>query len=209
MKRINKSQSSLFIVLTLVLTACTNEAVQQKAVGDLATQLKKDFSAKGPATIERLTQRDAAQKKCSEYPLEFTDEERSTFKTEQLKTVQYPEDSEFLGDWKEGKKIALNSKGMQYSDEVDGMNGGNCFACHQITKTEIAFGNLGPSLYQYRQTKGSNQKVIKYTWEKIYNAQAHRECSKMPRFGYAGILTEQQLKDVMAFLFDPKSPVNL
>jgi sulfur-oxidizing protein SoxX len=31
----------------------------------------------------------------------------------------------------------------------------------------------------------------------------------MPRFGEAGILTEQQLKDVMAYLFDPTSPVNL
>jgi sulfur-oxidizing protein SoxX len=30
----------------------------------------------------------------------------------------------------------------------------------------------------------------------------------MPRFGDAGILTEQQIKDVMAYLFDPESPVN-
>jgi sulfur-oxidizing protein SoxX len=30
----------------------------------------------------------------------------------------------------------------------------------------------------------------------------------MPRFGTQGILTEQQIKDVMAFLLDPASPVN-
>jgi sulfur-oxidizing protein SoxX len=30
----------------------------------------------------------------------------------------------------------------------------------------------------------------------------------MPRFGAAGILTEAQMKDVMALLLDPKSPVN-
>jgi len=30
----------------------------------------------------------------------------------------------------------------------------------------------------------------------------------MPRFGAAGILTEKQLKDVMALLLDPASPVN-
>jgi sulfur-oxidizing protein SoxX len=30
----------------------------------------------------------------------------------------------------------------------------------------------------------------------------------MPRFGHAGILTVEQIKDVMALLLDPKSPVN-
>jgi sulfur-oxidizing protein SoxX len=30
----------------------------------------------------------------------------------------------------------------------------------------------------------------------------------MPRFGNAGIINEQQLRDVMALLLDPKSPVN-
>jgi sulfur-oxidizing protein SoxX len=30
----------------------------------------------------------------------------------------------------------------------------------------------------------------------------------MPRFGHAGLLNEQQLKDIMALLLDPRSPVN-
>jgi sulfur-oxidizing protein SoxX len=30
----------------------------------------------------------------------------------------------------------------------------------------------------------------------------------MPRFGVTKFLDEQQLKDVMAYLFDPNSPVN-
>jgi sulfur-oxidizing protein SoxX len=30
----------------------------------------------------------------------------------------------------------------------------------------------------------------------------------MPRFGDAGILTQAQIKDVMALLLDPQSPVN-
>jgi L-cysteine S-thiosulfotransferase len=30
----------------------------------------------------------------------------------------------------------------------------------------------------------------------------------MPRFGHNGILTEQQLKNVIALLLDPDSPVN-
>jgi sulfur-oxidizing protein SoxX len=30
----------------------------------------------------------------------------------------------------------------------------------------------------------------------------------MPRFGHMGILTEKQIKDVVALLMDPQSPVN-
>jgi sulfur-oxidizing protein SoxX len=30
----------------------------------------------------------------------------------------------------------------------------------------------------------------------------------MPRFGHKGMLSEKQLKDIMALLLDPKSPVN-
>lgn len=33
-------------------------------------------------------------------------------------------------------------------------------------------------------------------------------CSQMPRFGYHNFLTEQQIKDVVAYLFDPSPPVN-
>ena len=31
----------------------------------------------------------------------------------------------------------------------------------------------------------------------------------MPRFGHNGVLNEQQIKDAVAFLFDPASPVNV
>ena len=30
----------------------------------------------------------------------------------------------------------------------------------------------------------------------------------MPRFGHMGLLNEQQLRDLMALLLDPASPVN-
>ena len=43
---------------------------------------------------------------------------------------------------------------------------------------------------------------------KVYNAEAYNACTNMPRFGHKGILTEQQIKDVVALLMDPDSPVN-
>jgi len=42
----------------------------------------------------------------------------------------------------------------------------------------------------------------------MWNAHAFTACSQMPRFGDAGILTRQQLRDVMALLLDPASPIN-
>ncbi|MGA1322048.1 MAG: sulfur oxidation c-type cytochrome SoxX, partial [Burkholderiaceae bacterium] len=87
-------------------------------------------------------------------------------------------------------------------------NGGNCYNCHKISNTEISYGTLGPSLYQYGKLRGNSEAVVKYTWGKIYNAKAYNACTNMPRFGHAGILTEAQMKDLMALLLDPNSPVN-
>jgi sulfur-oxidizing protein SoxX len=50
--------------------------------------------------------------------------------------------------------------------------------------------------------------IVKYTWGKMWNARATNACSLMPRFGHNEILEEQQIKDVMALLLDPASPVN-
>ena len=50
--------------------------------------------------------------------------------------------------------------------------------------------------------------IVEYTWGKLWNSRAYNACSQMPRAGHKGILNEKSLKDVMALLLDPKSPVN-
>ena len=50
--------------------------------------------------------------------------------------------------------------------------------------------------------------IVEYTWGKIWNAKAYNACSNMPRAGHAGVLSEKQIRDVMALLLDPKSAVN-
>jgi L-cysteine S-thiosulfotransferase len=196
------------LTLTFALAACASVASKNSYTDLLVDGFSTDFKSKGSASIDRVIHQDEVQKVCSQYPLNLTQDQEAILKAGQLKTVKYPRDSNYLGDWKEGEKVALDGKGMQSSDAIGTVNGGNCYACHQITKQEISYGNLGPSLYRYRQVRGSNQQTIKYTWEKLFNSQAHRACSSMPRFGYSGILTEKQIKDVMAFLLDPASPVN-
>lgn len=208
MKIFNLFRFSALCALTLLASghASANPTTDSaQAARDL---LKADFKAKGPASMERMLGQDQAQKLCTQYPKDLPKEVAAQIEQAQLKTIRFPLDGNWLGDAKAGEAIAQNGRGMQSSDAVDAVNGGNCYACHQISKAEISHGNIGPSLYQYGKLRGQSEAILKYTWGKIYNAQAYTACSNMPRFGHNGILTEQQIRDLMALLLDPKSPVN-
>jgi sulfur-oxidizing protein SoxX len=170
----------------------------------------KSFAEKGIAKLDRLNQ-DAVNLACTEAELSGKDLDAATRKRVEesnMKTIKFPADGKFIGDWKSGEKIAQGGRGMTYSDKAGSANGGNCYNCHQISKAEISYGTLGPSLYQYGKLRGDGDAVIKYTWGKIYNAKAYNACTNMPRFGSQNILTEAQMKDIMALLLDPASPVN-
>jgi sulfur oxidation c-type cytochrome SoxX len=78
----------------------------------------------------------------------------------------------------------------------------------QIAPQELSYGTIGPSLYRFGKLRGFTDETRRYAWAKIYNADAFAACSNMPRFGHHHILTEQQIRDVVALLVDPASPVN-
>lgn len=122
--------------------------------------------------------------------------------------VVYPADGKLLGDWKKGYQVANNGRGGQFSDPPGTVAGGNCFACHQLDPKEVSYGTLGPSLAAYGKDRKYDPETIKDAYTKIYNSMAVVPCSNMPRFGVNKVLDEQQIKDVMAYLFDPESPVN-
>ena len=132
-----------------------------------------------------------------------------------LKTIKWPSDGKFLGDWKAGEALAQSGRGMTWTDTAKTPNGGNCYNCHQITKAEISFGTIGPSLYNFGKLRGvtdpnspESRQMVEYTWGKIWNSKAYNACSNMPRAGHMGILNESQVRDIVALLLDPKSPVN-
>jgi sulfur-oxidizing protein SoxX len=136
---------------------------------------------------------------------------------ENLATVKPPPDGIYLGDWKKGETLAQDGRGMTWTDKSaePKANGGNCYNCHQIGKAEISYGTIGPSLTNYAKTHGASdpaspaaKALVDYTWGKLYNARAYNACSNMPRFGHMKLLDEAQMKDLMALLLDPKSPVN-
>ena len=132
-----------------------------------------------------------------------------------LKTVKWPSDGKFVGDWKQGEALAQSGRGLTYSDDATTPNGGNCYNCHQMDKKEISFGTIGPSLYNYGKLRGvtdvnspASKAIIEYTWGKIWNSKAYNACSNMPRAGHMGIMTEAQIRHLVALLVDPKSAVN-
>jgi len=85
---------------------------------------------------------------------------------------------------------------------------GNCYACHQMEKKELSYGTLGPSLQEYGKIRKFAPEDAKAAYAKIYDAQATQPCSNMPRFGHNKFLSEKDMKDLTAYLFDPESPVN-
>ncbi len=187
-----------------VLSPAADDEIEQA----LRAMMKAELHTKGPATVERALRRDEVQLACSDPRGQPPKAVARQIEAAQMAAVRYPAEGRYLGSWQEGEKIAQSGRGLQSSDAVGAPNGGNCYACHQIRKDEIAYGTIGPSLYQYGKLRGNSEPILKYTWAKIYNAQAFNACSNMPRFGHQNILTEQQLRDVMALLLDPASPVN-
>lgn len=182
---------------------------EQDATASAVALMKKDFKSRGQATVDRLDQ-DEMQKICSEYsngrkmPKDVADRAEKA----QQAVIRYPADGKLLGDWKAGEKIAQTGTGKQWSDDPKKPGGGNCYACHQLSKAELSFGTIGPSLYNFGKLRGFTPEMQKYAYSKVYNSQAFSACSSMPRFGHNGILSEQQIKDVVALLMDPNSPVN-
>jgi sulfur-oxidizing protein SoxX len=97
---------------------------------------------------------------------------------------------------------------MQWSEKPEVPGGGGCYNCHQLSPAQESYGTLGPSLKAFGKTRGNGPDMQRYVYGKIYNAKAYNLCSHMPRFGHTGSLSEQQIKDVVAYLLDPASPVN-
>lgn len=180
-----------------------------------AVMMRTSFRDQGIARIDRL-QQDAAQSACSQ-PAPPSKAVAKKIQAREIATIKWPSDGRFIGDWAEGEKLAQNGRGMTWSDAstAPARNGGSCYNCHQIDKKEISFGTIGPSLWNYGKLRGITDPdspaaadIVRYTWGKLWNSKAYAACSHMPRFGHAGLLDEQQLRDVMALLLDPKSPVN-
>ncbi len=205
------------VALLALLAACSTQPSSVEIDKLTADIVKASFRDEGIVKAAVLNS-DEANKLCSAAEVagkELDDKVAKSIEAANLKLVKWPTDGKFVGDWKEGEKLAQSGRGMTWTDLPTTLNGGNCYNCHQIDKKEISFGTIGPSLYNYgklRQVKDVDsaeaKAVIEYTWGKIWNSRAYNACSSMPRAGHSGIMTEAQVKHLVALLVDPKSPVN-
>ena len=224
-------KTHLTIAIAAALVACFSQAHAQKAVKkvddagngglyDLRTAdaVKSSFRTQGIASVDRVRNIDETNRVCSAADVAGIPLDAQTAKAIEaanMKTIKWPANGKFLGDWKEGEKIAQSGRGLTWTDDANTPNGGNCYNCHKIDNKEISFGTIGPSLYNFGKLRGVTdpngaeaKAMLEYTWGKIWNSKAYSACSNMPRAGHTGILTEDQVRHIVALLLDPKSPVN-
>jgi sulfur-oxidizing protein SoxX len=196
------------VLAAIVAAGCATPPDDAEIAARTAAVLNASFKPAGQAGLDRL-QQDETQRTCSAAAGKALPHEvAAKIQQANLATIRYPADGKLLGDWKSGERIAQEGRGKQFSDDPSGPSGANCYACHRLSNAELSFGTLGPSLYRYGRIRGDGVEMQRYTFGKIYNAEAFAACSNMPRFGHKGILTEQQIKDLTALLLDPASPVN-
>jgi L-cysteine S-thiosulfotransferase len=206
--RMTKSTLIAAALVAATVAGCASMMAEPDRPAQAIAMMKQSFKPHGQAKLDRIDQ-DETQRLCSEYAgrsLPAPIAER--IQQANLETIRYPADGKLAGDWKSGEKIAQSGQGFQYSDDPKTPTGANCYACHQLTPQELSYGTIGPSLYRFGKLRGYSEDTRRYAWQKVYNAEAFAACSNMPRFGQHHILTEQQIRDVVALLVDPASPVN-
>ena len=214
MKKITRYLSPL---VALVLAGCAAVPSGPELDQITANIVKMSFRDQGPVKVDRLVQ-DETNRECSAADVEgkpINENVGRAIEAANLKAIKWPSNGKFIGDWKEGEKIAQSGRGLTWTDAADQSIGGNCYNCHQIDKKEISFGTIGPSLFNYGKLRGvsdpaspASKAIVEYTWGKIWNSKAYNACSNMPRAGHNGILTEAQVAHLVALLVDPKSAVN-
>lgn len=214
MKCMKTKNILLLLAAVFLLAACGVTSMQ---TGDQATEIRQQADKAVatswqniPAGWEKRLVQDETQKICT--AVRDKPNKAETEKIEKMNQafkVVYPADGKMMGDWKLGELIAQSGYGMRVGDNTPGReSGGNCYACHQIQKKELSFGTMGPTLNQYGKLRGDSEAIVKYTYDKIYNAQNFSACSNMPRFGHNAILSPVQIAHLVGLLMDPKSPVN-
>jgi len=192
-------------------TSMTPEALAEYMIFD-ANGFKLDMDVQeGGKARQRLVQ-DDLQKTCSKFRGDPVDAETAAkINAAARATIKYPEGGIKLGDWERGRELAWSGFGYRVGhrndDHSSRKTGANCYNCHQLA-TDRTGGTIGPQLTGYGKMRGTSEPILKYTYEVLYNPHTYYACTNMPRMGANGMLNEQQISDIMAYLLDPESPVN-
>jgi L-cysteine S-thiosulfotransferase len=205
----NRKPLPMLAAAALVAAGATQAAGNTEAL--VAKYIAESFKPGEGQDLSRLKQ-DETQKICTQYRNNPPEKLAAALTERESKSIKYPADGKLMGDWKTGEKYY--KEGFAYRigsiepDDPKKDRGGNCYACHGADPKEVAYGTIGPSLTGYGKLRGSSEEIVKYTYEKIYNAQAFVACSNMPRLGHNDILSPEKIAHITAYLLSPESPVN-
>lgn len=200
----------IFIVALALLAEPAAVSAQQSAVdpAKVDATIVAAFPT-APADWKSRFDQDETMKQCSAAQNSPSPAVAGAIMRREQARIEYPSDGKLLGDWTSGEKIAQSGYGLRFTDyPARQPNGGNCYACHQLTKAEVSYGTVGPSLLGYGKARNFSEADTKAVYDKIYDAQASYPCSNMPRFGVNKVLTIDQIKDLVALVMSPDSPVN-
>lgn len=198
---------STIVFLALALGTAP-AAAQQADSAKVDATVKAAFPTAPADWASRLTG-DETMQQCSAARNSPSKDIAAAIQKREQATIVYPPDNNLLGDWRKGETLAQSGYGLRFTDYPPRQaNGGNCYACHQLTRKEVSYGTLGPSLSEYGKLRDYKPEAVKAAYEKIYNSHAALPCSTMPRFGANKVLTIEQIKDAVALLMSPESPVN-
>src|SRR4051812_34294921 len=149
-----KKTSLLFAAAVSVACAIPAASQERKAPVsnvDAMKELFDGFNPRGQAGLSRLVQ-DDVQAFCSRSDWHKDKKTAQTLEKQELSKVKYPSGS-LMGDWQRGERIAQSGVGKQFSDNPSTPSGGNCYACHQLSGQELAYGTIGPSLRNFAKTR--------------------------------------------------------
>jgi sulfur-oxidizing protein SoxX len=202
-------KKTVISAVALLLAATSGALAQQKIDrAKVDAEIVTGFPA-APADWKPRFEQDETMQQCSAHENLPPKAIGDAIEKREKARIEYPADGKLMGDWKAGEKLAQSGYGLRFTDYPPRtVNGGNCYACHQLTKAEVSFGTIGPSLLNYGKIRKFSEADTKAVYEKIYNAQASFPCSNMPRFGSNKVLTMDQIKDLVALVMSPESPVN-
>lgn len=194
----------------LMIAGCATYP-DQATTRQMAEKMVFEAFSASPAHMKRLEQ-DRSQQICSKIGDEKLSQDEAAEVVKLARTsIQYPASGKLTGDWKTGDKLAHDGAGDRIrrgKTENRKENGALCQNCHALAPGEINVGNVGPSLTGYGKQRDNSDAIVKYTYDKIYNAWVYFPCSNMPRLGATGHLTPEQITHMVAYLLDPQSPIN-
>ncbi len=204
-------KNTVIAIAAVVLAGTAGSSAQQKPAVDTAkidAAIAAAFPT-APADWKLRLDQDESMKECSIHENSPPKAVADAIQKREKTRIEYPADGKLVGDWKAGERLAQSGYGLRFTDyPARNPNGGNCYACHQLTKAEVSYGTIGPTLLNYGKIRNFSEADTKAAYEKIYNAQAAYPCSNMPRFGANKVLTVDQIKDLVALVMSPDSPVN-